>query len=129
MNVIVFSFLERMSFSPLKILSSDAKLFGRRRLQFHILHAENFCSKLPKCLVNVTLFNSPVVEAKTSLYIPTYLKKFLLRFINGLAASLTYRTLSYLCFFLLLERKREDKFLAGVDVCRGENARMLTTGF
>ena len=52
----VFSVFEIMSFFPLKVLSSDAKLFGRQRLQFHILHAENFCSKLPKCLVNVTLF-------------------------------------------------------------------------
>ena len=55
-NVIVFSVFEIMSFFPLKVLSTDAKLFGRRRLQFHILHAENLCCKLPKCLVNVTLF-------------------------------------------------------------------------
>ena len=52
----LFFIFEIISFFLLKILSSDAKLFDRRRVQFHILHAENFCSKLPKYLVNVTLF-------------------------------------------------------------------------
>ena len=41
-------FLEIMSFFPLKFFSSDAKLFVKRRLQFHFSHAENVSSKLPK---------------------------------------------------------------------------------
>ena len=41
-------FLEIMSFFPLKIFSSHAKLFVQRRLQFHFSHAENVSSKLPK---------------------------------------------------------------------------------
>ena len=43
-----FIFLEIMSFFPLKFFSSDAKLFVKRRLQFHFSHAENVSSKLPK---------------------------------------------------------------------------------
>lgn len=41
----LFSFRNNEPLS-VKVLSSDAKLYGRQRLQFHILHAENFCSKL-----------------------------------------------------------------------------------
>lgn len=43
-------FVEIMSFFPLKIFSSDAKLFVKRRLQFHFSHAENVSPKrkLPK---------------------------------------------------------------------------------
>ena len=131
MNVNVFSFFEIISFFPLKILSSDAKLFGRRRVQFHILHAENFCSKRPKYLVNVTLFGlylsikpwneqpwlwssfvrprSTVLSWKRNKFVqfPRIWKCFFLRFINRLAASLSYRTLSHLCFFLSCWRKRE----------------------
>ena len=37
-----------MGFFLLKVFSSDAKLFVKRRLQFHFSHAENVSSKLPK---------------------------------------------------------------------------------
>ena len=43
-----FIFLEIMSFFPLKFFSSDAKLFVKRRLQFHFSHTENVSSKLLK---------------------------------------------------------------------------------
>ena len=39
-----FIFLEIMSFFPLKIFSSHAKLFVIRRLQFHFSHAEKVVS-------------------------------------------------------------------------------------
>lgn len=37
-----------MSFFLLNFFSSDAKLFVKRRLQFHFSHAESVSSKLPK---------------------------------------------------------------------------------
>ena len=43
-----FIFLKIMSFFPLKFFSLYAKLFVKRRLQFHFSHAENVSSKLPK---------------------------------------------------------------------------------
>ena len=45
--------------------------------------------------------------SETSLYISHVSENVLLRFINRLAASLSYRTLSYLCFFLSCWRKSE----------------------
>ena len=41
-----FIFLEIMSFFPLKIFSSHAKLFVKRCLQFHFSQAENVVSPL-----------------------------------------------------------------------------------
>ena len=75
-------------------------------MQFHFSHAENVSSKLPKWTLfhlHVHLFNysstrytSRRICFVSCLYISTYLKMFLARFINRLAASLSYRTLSYL---------------------------------
>ena len=79
------------------MFSSDAKLFVKRRLQFHFSHAENVSSKLPKWTLfhlHLRVFNysstryaSRRICFVSCLYISTYLKMFLVRFINRLAAS------------------------------------------
>lgn len=79
------------------MFSSDAKLFVKRRVQFHFSHAENVSSKLPKWTLfhlHLHLFNysstrytSRRICFVSCLYISTYLKMFLVRFINRLAAS------------------------------------------
>ena len=111
------------------MFSSDAKLFVKRRLQFHFSHAENVSSKLPKWtlfLLHLHLFNysstrytSRRICFVSCLYISTYLKMFLVRFINRLAAS--HAVLPWFgCFFFSSCWCCDPKCLAGVEVCRGE---------
>lgn len=73
------------------MFSSDAKLFVKRRLQFHFSHAENVSSKLPKWTLfhlhlhifnySSTRYTSRRICFVSCLYISTYLKMFLVRFI------------------------------------------------
>lgn len=111
------------------MFSSDAKLFVKRRLQFHFSHAENVSSKLPKWTLfhlHLHLFNysstrytSRRICFVSCLYISTYLKMFLVRFINRLAAS--HAVLPWFgCFFFSSCWCCDPKCLAGVEVCRGE---------
>ena len=75
----------------MKMFSSDAKLFVKRRLQFHFSHAENVSSKLPKWTLfhlhlhifnySSTRYTSRRISFVSCLYISTYLKMFLVRFI------------------------------------------------
>ena len=93
----------------MKMFSSDAKLFVKRRLQFHFSHAENVSSKLPKWTLfhlHLHLFNysstrytSRRICFVSCLYISTYLKMFLVRFINRLAASHAVLPWFGCCFF------------------------------
>lgn len=111
-------FLEIMSFFPLKIFSSHAKLFVQRRLQFHLSHAENVSSKLPKwTLFAFYLF----VHIHVSENVPF---RFIIRQ-RTIAKRCSLPWFGW-CFFSCW--CSDPRCLAGVEVCRGENARKSTTG-